>query len=106
MQSGRNVERVGRQIDLGVRSLEVQGRGDLLVEQSQRGLDDGGHAGGLLEVADIRLDGSDAAPGSVLTRSATGPPGDAKGARKGLDLQGVPEDGAGPVALDVGDALG
>src|SRR5690242_16516834 len=48
-----------REIDVGIRVLEMQIGGNEPVLENKCGLDDAGNAGSRLEMADVRLDGAD-----------------------------------------------
>ena len=82
-----------------VRLAEVKARRNRPVAKRERGLDETGHSGGTLGVADVGLDGADAA------RPAWGPvPGEHVSQR--LQFHGVAGTGAGAVSLDVLDLPG
>ena len=87
-------------LELRIRRFEIDARGQDLVVQRQRRLDQAGDTGGDVEVADVRLDRADRAE-AVLVGAAgaerLGQPG---------DLDRVAERGAGAVRLDVGDRRG
>jgi len=77
----------------------MQARGQHAVAQRLRGLDEAGHAGGRVEVADVGLDrteGAEAAPLGV----------GAEGLGQRGDLDRVAERGAGAVGLDIADGVG
>ena len=84
------------EVDRRVRLLEVEGRRELGVLEREHGLDEARRAGRGVEVADVGLDRADPAEARVLGVGA-------EGLGQRLDLDGVAEVRAGPVALDVLD---
>jgi hypothetical protein len=96
---GRHAEGRGVERDARVRLGEVDaGRDDLVLER-ERGLDDAHGGGARVKVADVGLDRPDGAEPRAIGRGA-------EGARQPLDLDGVAEQRAGPVRLDVAHAVG
>ena len=66
--------------------------------EHQRGLYDADNARAVIEMPEIRLDGTDAAEVLLLGIAA-------EGLVQGLDFNRIPEPRAGPVRLDLGDLL-
>ena len=94
----RDVEWAVRKINLRVGLLEVQRGRDLLVAKRLDRLDQAGHAGGGIQVADIGLDGADGTVAGL------------RSVRREHSLQGgnfdrVAEVGGGAVRLDVADSV-
>ncbi len=92
-------EGAGVQGEFGVGPAEAEAGGDGPVAQREGGLDQGGDAGGGVEVAHVGLDRADRAVAGVRGVLAVG-------AGEGGDLDGVAEGGAGAVGLDVADGRG
>ncbi len=87
-------ERAAVETDGGIGGLVAQRGRDLGVMKRQRGLDQAGHPGGRVEMADIGLDAADAAEIRGLGRLA-------ERLRQRRHLDGIAQIGAGAVALDV-----
>ena len=94
-----DVDRRGGEVELGVRGPVVEGRRDLAVLERQHRLDQPGHAGGDVQVTQVRLHRADGAEAAALGLGA-----ERSGER--LDLHRVAQGGAGAVGLDVADRLG
>ena len=89
----------GLEVDVRIGSGVVDRRGQLVVLQRQRHLDQAGRTGGRLEVTDVGLDG--AQQGRIVGRAAP-----ADDAAQRLRLDRVAEDRACAVRLDVVDEAG
>ena len=90
---GRAVE-----TDRRVGLFEAERGRNLAVMQAERGLDQAGHPGGRVEMADIRLHAADAA-------EPLGPRGAPEGVGQRRDLDRVAQIGAGAVAFDIVDGV-
>src|SRR5262249_40088541 len=75
----------------------MQAGRDLAVSYGQTGVEQAGHAGGGVEMADVGLERAQRA----VPRAGAG----AEGLAQGLDLDGIAESRAGAVRLDVADRL-
>ena len=98
-QLGVDEERARLEVDLRVGGAEVDARRDALVMQRQRGLDDAGHTGRGVEMADVRLQRADGAVLAPVGVAAIG-----LGERR--DLDGITERRPGAVRLHHADAAG
>ena len=98
VELGRHVERRVLDVEPRVRLLEVKVRRDLGVLQRLDRLDETRHAGGRVEVADVRLHRPDPDRRGCLH------PGERLGERQ--DLDGITDRCGGPVAFDVADVGG
>jgi hypothetical protein len=82
----------GREVDVGIRRIEMQGGRNGAVPERERNLDEAGDARGCFEVADIRLDRTDEA--GVLARGA-------KRAAESAGFDGVANLGASAMGFDI-----
>ena len=94
-----DMQRQGVPVHLRVGRAEVEVPGDLPAVDRQHGLDDAGHAGGCLQMADVGLDRADQQRAGGVAPPAVGRPGR-------LHLDGVAHLGPGAVRLDVVDPGG
>ena len=94
-----DLERRGREIDLGIWRAVVDARWNLLVVQRQGRLDQAGHAGRGDQMAEIALHRTEPAS---LGRVGV----DAECAGQRLDLDGIAERGAGAMRLDIANRAG
>ena len=96
LRGGGHAQAERGEVDGGVGRLEVQRGRDAAMLQDEQGLEQPGHAGGGLRVADIRLRGAD------CERRAPVP---ANGLAEGRRFDRIARGGAGAVRLEIGDAL-
>ncbi len=92
-------QRAAGDLQVWVRRAEMQAGRNLPVAQRQRGLDQAGHAGGRVEVAEVGLDRADRADAAVCARLAID-------AAQRVELDRVAERGGGAVGLHVGHRIG
>ncbi len=94
-----DAERAGLEIDARVRAREVEARRERAVLERQHRLDEPGHPGRRVQMADIALHRAERAESAPIG-------GRAEGLGQRGDLDGIAELRAGAVRLDVGDAGG
>ena len=91
------------QVDVRVAGREMQVARNLAVTHRQQHLDQPGDARRRLEMANVRLDGAQTAPGFLAPDVGTQ---GGKGVLQAIDLDGIAQGGAGAVGFDVGDGRG
>ncbi len=104
---GGDLERRVGKVDLGVLALEMNGRGDRLVLQRERDLEQTRNPGRRLQMAQVALERPhrDGGPGTARRRLRAGRRGGER-LYQAPDLDGIPQRGSGAVSLDVAQGVG